>query len=413
VANAEKFSCDGCQREMSWKPEYAGRRIKCKHCGQAMTVPSQPNQPQTTASGEDDLYALSDMVADAHQAAAALPPTIVEAVAMPAQAPAAAAPRKTTKSGIPLAYQRPPTAREIQNAAAASHIDKNREVIVPLVTLVASATLYISYYAIHYHLGTAAIISTAIGLGIMTIFETALLFGFALAMAGPLGVSFGGIGTSILKFAAIAVLCDGVTTWLESLIFGPAAMRNGIVGYGAVGFFIALGIYWVTLIYFFAMDPGDSWFVVSILSVFAFILRMVLVLVLLEFILSFGGIKTSVPIGGGGGSNSAIVDEVELAKTQNVLHEAKQYATENGRRAEMDTITALYTAGAKNVWFQTSRDINGKGDAFRMVVELPDDANARASCYAAAKKYYADNGASFMAQSLTDSGDPYLMMPLP
>lgn len=397
---------------MTWKPEFAGRRIKCKHCGQSMVIPSQPNRPEPAAGEEDDLYALSDMVSDAQQAAAALPPTIVEAVAMPAPAPAAPSPGKTTKSGIPLAYQRPPTAREIQNAAAATHIDKNREVIVPLVTLVGSATLYVSYYAIHYHLGPAAIISTTIGLGVMTLFETALLFGFALVMAGPLGVSFGGIGTSILKFAAIAVLCDGVTTWIEALIFGPAAMRNGIVGYGAVGFFIAVGIYWVTLIYFFAMDPGDSWFVVGILSVFAFILRMVLVLVLLEVVLSFGGIKTAVPIGGGGGSNSEMIDEIELAKTQHVLHEAKQYATMNSRGAEMGTITALYNAGAKNVWYQTDRDINGKGDAFRIVVELPDDATARATCYTAAKKFYTDNGDPSTAQSLTDTGAPYLLMPL-
>ena len=39
---ANKFYCDGCQHEMTWKQEFAGRRIKCKHCGQAMVIPARP-----------------------------------------------------------------------------------------------------------------------------------------------------------------------------------------------------------------------------------------------------------------------------------------------------------------------------------------------------------------------------------
>jgi len=48
-----------------------------------------------------------------------------------------------------------------------------------------------------------------------------------------------------------------------------------------------------------------------------------------------------------------------------------------------------------------------------MVVELPTDKTIRTKCYDIAKKYYTDNGLKFAAQSLQDTGDPYLLIPLP
>jgi hypothetical protein len=420
VAATDKFTCDGCQREMTWKKEFAGRRIKCKNCGQPMVIPDRPNQPEPEPVGDDDLYALSDMVADAKQAVADLPPTVVEAAAMaiPAAVPAGGPPvgkPKASKSGIPLAYQRQMTAGEKERIASAGHVDKNREVYAPLILILVGSAFYIGYYAIHYHLGIFGIVSTGIGLAIMTAFETAILFGFALALAGPLGVSFGGIGTALLKFASISCLCDGVTTWINALIFGPGFMSNGIVGYGAVSFSIALGIYWVLLTYLFAMDPGDSWMVVCIIAFLAFVLRMVLVLVLLNFILSFGGIASHAPNlagAGGGGSNSSaeMIDEVAHAKELNELHEAKKYAADFGRRAEAPFVDDWYKANAKNVWFQCDA---GSNAAYRIVVELPDDAPSRTKCYDTAKKYYTTYGGGYDPQEMKDVGDPYIMVSLP
>jgi len=164
------------------------------------------------------------------------------------------------------------------------------------------------------------------------------------------------------------------------------------------------------------MDPGDSWMVVVILAIFYRVLRIVLMLLLLKLILSFGGVGASavaLPSMGGSGPINPVIDEINNAKAQNVLHEARKYAADNSRAAESASITNWYAAGATTVWFQTSRDIDGKGGAFRIVVELPDDKTARTKCYDIAKKYYTDNGLTFAAQSLQDKGDPYLLMPLP
>jgi DNA-directed RNA polymerase subunit RPC12/RpoP len=415
----EKFSCGGCQRELTWKKEFVGRRIKCKFCGHSMAIPPRPvgAEPEPEPV-EDDLYALSDLANDARSAAAKLPPTIVQAIAPPIAVPDAAV-AGPSHPAIPLAYLRAPTARELERSASNVFIHKKRDIQVPIALLIIGAVLYLGYYAIHYHLGSFAILATGIGLIIMAVLETGILFGFALVIAGPLGVSFGGIGTALLKFAAVALFCDGITTWVDGLFstWTGGLGGGGIFGFGAMGLPIALGVYWVTLIYLFSMDPGDSWLVVVILSIFYQILRVVLIVLLLRLILSFSGIAgSSVAIpstGGGSVATNPVIDEVNRAKAQNVLHEARKFVADNGRSAESATVNGWYDAGAKNVWFQTDRDINGKGDAFQMVVELPDDKTARTKCYDVAKKYFNDNGESFEAKALQDNGDPYLLVPLP
>jgi DNA-directed RNA polymerase subunit RPC12/RpoP len=409
---AEKFACGGCGREMTWKRQFVGKRIKCKSCGHSMAVPPQPLAQEPQAEGEE-LYALSDLADDARSAASKLPPTIVQSAATGI---AVAAATGSAQPAIPLAYQRGPTARDLERSAASVIIDKKRDIQVPIALLLTGVGLYLSYYSIHYHLGSFGIIAISIGLVLMALLKTAVLFGFALIVAGPLGVSFGGIGTALLKFAAIALFCDGVVTWTDGL-FEMLAGPSGGLSFAAVGFPVTLGVYWVTLIYLFSMDPGDSWMVVVILTVFSMFLRWALILLLLAWILSFGGVAASavaIPSAGGPSvATSPVIDEVNRAKAQNVLHEAREYVARYGRTAEKGTVDGWYAAGAKNVWFETDRDINGKGNAFQMVVELPDDPTARAKCYDVGRKYLNDNGYSFAAKALQDAGDPYLLVPLP
>ena len=63
-----KFGCNQCGKTYKWKPEFAGKKVKCK-CGYVMTAPKAPAAPKPVAD-EPDLDALYDL-ADAGQAAAA------------------------------------------------------------------------------------------------------------------------------------------------------------------------------------------------------------------------------------------------------------------------------------------------------------------------------------------------------
>ena len=54
---AGKFSCDACGKTYTWKPELAGKRVKCK-CGQPMSIPAA--DPADDAGDFGDLAALAD-----------------------------------------------------------------------------------------------------------------------------------------------------------------------------------------------------------------------------------------------------------------------------------------------------------------------------------------------------------------
>src|SRR5215212_3822194 len=55
-----KFSCDGCGKTYKWKPEFAGKKVKCK-CGFVMTAPSAPPEaPDEDGPDLDALYTLAD-----------------------------------------------------------------------------------------------------------------------------------------------------------------------------------------------------------------------------------------------------------------------------------------------------------------------------------------------------------------
>src|SRR4051812_30364260 len=150
-ATSTRFSCDGCGRTYAWKESLAGKRVKCK-CGQAMTVPDAPPEPEFDA---DALYAL----ADAEREAAANAPSQHRIVDRPAAVKAATGNRGNAiprgAAGLALGYQRGATAREIERGN--SVIDMPRDLYVPLALFIVGLAIYVSYYAVHYQLRSSAI----------------------------------------------------------------------------------------------------------------------------------------------------------------------------------------------------------------------------------------------------------------
>jgi hypothetical protein len=65
------FSCDACGKSYAWKPEIAGKRVKCK-CGGKLTVPATDPAADAAPDGFDDLMALADG-APAHEESYAPP----------------------------------------------------------------------------------------------------------------------------------------------------------------------------------------------------------------------------------------------------------------------------------------------------------------------------------------------------
>jgi hypothetical protein len=406
------FSCASCARSYTWKPELGGKRAKCK-CGNVMTVPTEPPKPPESET-QDNLYDFAD-APPAKPAPSALPSFARASAARAMPVPADAVP--VAAVAAPLNYQRGPTEREKYLASGEVFIDKRRDLHAPITMLVIGVVMYISLYAIHYSLGPAGIAAAAFGLTVVAVIETALLIAFAFAVAGPLGVSFGGVGTAILKLAAVVVMSDAIITLADFTLtkfLGPA-FSNGIFGLGVIGLPLTFLIYLCSFIYLFSMDPGDAKLVVVILTVLYRVIRLVLILMLLGVILNFSGVHqlaSAMPAGGSASSNR-VTDMVEDAKGRGLLEEAGKYCTDRGMNVEGEYVKDWYDAGCKNVWFEVSRDINGHGSAFVIFLEMPDDPTSRAKCVDIVKKYYDRTQQYYDPNTLKDDGDQYMAVSMP
>jgi hypothetical protein len=391
-----------------------------------MTVPAAPPGAASAPPADDDLYALTDLAADAQRAAkviSAQPAAVAKTAAAPARqsaVPKSSAARSraagssapAAAAAIPLAYLG--SQHDRNRRAAHTGIDPKRDYYAPAALLLAGMVLYIGYTLMRYSLGPAGIMAAGLGLSVVGVCECVLLVAFALVVAGPLNVSFGNPVAAVFKLAAIAIFCDGVTTWVDGALLKYAAgFGRGILGFGVVGLPVALAVYWTTLIYLFDMDPGDSWMVVVLLAVYYTIVRTILVILLLNWVLTLSHVPASsivLPSFAGAPPPNPIVETVNELKEKQRLVEAKQYATQNSIVADLGVIKAWYDAGCPNVWYEMSRDINGHGAPVSFVVELPSDKSARAKCYQALKDHWKNNGLPSDDGALQDNGDPYLIV---
>jgi hypothetical protein len=316
-----------------------------------------------------------------------------------------------------LGYRGRPTAAQKDRFATSNLIDMTRDVYAPIGVFLAGFALYVGYHAFKYELTGTGFMLTFLGLGIMTAFKAVLLMVFAMIVASPLGVSFGGIWTAALKFAAIAAFSDGVTTIVEAAL--ESAGASGMSG--IISFPISLGVYWALLIYLFSMDSGDSWLVVLVLAVFDYILRWALLFLLLSSVLSWGGVAAvgMGTLGGGGAGGPGATPESEArAEIQELidskhLHEARAYVANGKSGVYNDKVEAWYAAGAKTVWFETGmRDINGRSSIEAVVIELPTDPAQRAACHKIVDDIEQARNPDVPVTPTVDDGMPYLHFPV-
>jgi hypothetical protein len=290
-------------------------------------------------------------------------------------------------------------------------IDRNRDLYVPIGLLVAGFAIYVGFYVWKYEPSGAGIAAVCAGVAMMTVFKAGLMVGFALVAAGPLGVSFGGPLTATLKLAAVAVFCDGCTTWVDAGVEKLAGFGGGMMA-GMISFPVALAIYWILLTYLFSMDSGDSWMVVILLAIFDAVVRWVLVWVLLAAVLNWGGVAVPAGALGGGGaasSSGAMKVQIQELKDRNLLIEAREYIGGGRQESLLQYVDAWYAAGCKNVWFEGSRDINARFYPGGLIVELPAEKDKRATCYDILRKYYTDMQMGGGAGE-KDEGDPYMFV---
>jgi hypothetical protein len=414
-----KFGCPNCARQFVWKEQLAGKKAKCK-CGNVIQVPlSMTEEPPA----EEPL--LRDMIDFVEDDDPPPPAKVVKVAKAPVPVLASAGPKKLAKPAgaaraVPLGYKSAPTKRDKDRFSQANLMDMPRDVYVPVALLASGFLIYAAYFSTSFHLNSRVLPFVLFGVGLLTVLKTALLIAFAFVIAGPTGVSFGGLWTAILKLAAVAVFCDGVVSWVDLAVQRVSGVRTvSPLGLGFIGFPVALLTYWLLYQYLFTMDSSESWIIVRFLFIFDRLVRWGLFLTLLGLFANIGphGAGHAASAGAGlanapaAASSDPLSVHVQDLKDTDSLIEARKYIASGNQAVFGKPVDDWYAAGCPNVWFEMGRgDINGRRNAFDVIVELPPDKAGRQKCFDILKTYYDGVQIPTDATEMKDTGQTYLIV---
>jgi hypothetical protein len=451
-----QFSCDGCGKTYRWKPELAGRKVKCK-CGQAMHVPAPP-APAAAESDDPFADALSEMAAAEEQGTtrviaeekARCPScacvmesgavlcvqcgynsTTGKKIGMKVQDVALApAPAKKASGAGParpgagiLAYQRtaPPPARGRGAAGGDNNIGEPfKDLYLPIILFLGGVVL--TYLEAHFAL---RIRSTGFAVGytaVVTIIDLVLVFAGIMFATKLLDLGLGPIGPAILKIAAIAVLPGAVAHLISYSI---------AIGGDYIGWFVSLVLICSMFMGLLQLDFHET----MICSTIIWLVRTWVGYAIAMAILSgFGlSIAAMAPIGGGGGSGpstpappkprAVTAQQLDAAAVAALgsksAMEAKQWivaGTDEKPHAipivdsvgQPEYVQRLYDMGAVKVTVtRTGKDKHSESiDARQIVIALPKDPAAREKLFDAGHRL----ARSFGFEFFNDKGQKYLLL---
>ncbi|MBA3272636.1 MAG: hypothetical protein H0T11_02020 [Chthoniobacterales bacterium] len=405
-AKAVKISCAGCGRQYRWKPELAGKKVRCG-CGHVVEVPLEERPPEPPVEDlEDDLYALAEEKKPSPRAGAVDDsadrcPSCQQAVEVGsvacvncgfnlmldqrgAVASASSAPVMMGAGGAiamvravggamggpgspVLGYAGP--SRRAQ-AAMESGDNKVLDLWVPLTML--AFGLVGSFARLMYFTDepeSFAMSSLIIGLRVCV--EVVMLSIGCLIAIKALDVAFGSPGTAALKVAAIAI-APGALSEILSYYLGS----TGIGWYAAA--IIAALMYFLLFYYLFDLDLGE----VLVLSAIVWLIRtwvgMLIVGALLAmFMGGSGGSSTLGSLAAATSANDTTSDEeAEHVMDMGWTWEGKAWINDYGGRIlgkmghapSVEVVEGFYTAGVEKEGVQIQRD--GPA-AIMLIVKLP------------------------------------------
>lgn len=334
--------CPGCGKNSPWKPQYAGRKLRCK-CGHIIEVSVVP-----PAHDDDGPEILEDPAAHGVPVADLGNP-LDGGLPLAAEAPAPADPPPDDKvadpddfgayglapmPAIPIKPKpRPVAAREAdvddddllpstpaRGGAVATAIPRGpvlgynsarrraseeeleqvasyqrKEMLVPAILI--AVGLLATFVQARVDLGEFDILMMAVYVAVATVINLVLISIALLVAAKMLDLGLGEIAPALLKIAAVAIL--------PSAIGGIIQASLGFFG-GMLAWAVSLALYFVLLMWLFEMDTQEM----MIATVLIWFMRTWVAYFIIMAIFGLGGDKdTSANTGGGnaGGTNSGWV----------------------------------------------------------------------------------------------------------
>jgi hypothetical protein len=256
---AKRFTCEGCGKQYRWKPELAGRRVRCAKCAAIMTAPDFPPVDEE----EDDLYELVPESRPARSVAE----YEFQHDELPAQATVIAKPQAVAYRAIA-----PQLARkaELDNYIG----DLKKDLYLPAALLLVGAGIEFTRALLMARAGTNTLAYASIYVGLSLAINTTVMLIGVLIAAKSLGISFGPIGTAILKLCAISIAPAALSSLLTLLFPGFSA--------ALIGWALSLALYFALISYLFELDGQETWYCVLIIGLTRFILSLALAAMLFK-----------------------------------------------------------------------------------------------------------------------------------
>lgn len=404
MSSTGKFACEGCGKSYSWKPELAGKKVRCK-CGNVMVVPSvAPAHDSPPAL--DDMYELagdkeekarrtpqatdrgglrcpscqSDVepgaviclacglnfktgkkmqttvggpdVAPARSAPARTAPTRAMPVASGAGGAAAIAPGASPMLGY---AGRTPAASSASAEALAGEMQNLKW---PIVMTILGLLMGYGFW-IWTGLSPA---KAAIALPVALLIDMVLIIIGSLAAVKFMEISLGSPAEAILRLCAVALVPGYVASFINYTI--PFGMF--------LSFFVSLGIIYVMLAWFFDLDTGEMMGMAGMITVVRCFAGMFLTIYLL------GSFFDGTRVGGGGGSASGGMFASIMGGGDDIDTDTSTPAGKMNKRAQ-DWLNSINTEEGKK-WLAGGND--------RQIVNLNHDTSIKAvnDLYAAGAK---------------------------
>lgn len=434
MSSTGKFTCEGCRKTYAWKPELAGKKVRCK-CGTVMTVPASLAPEPEAPPALDDMYELAgdreEKARRTPQATAGgglrcpscqsdIEPGAVICLACglnfktgkkmqttvggPDLAPAPAAMARPAVTRAPVgaipgavgaaaiapgagpmlgyAARTPGAAQQNATALAGEMQNLKWPIVMVLLGLLMG-------YGFWIYTGLSPM-QAAIVLPVALIIDMVLIFIAGLAAIKMMDISLGSPAEAVVKICAVALVPGYIYNFIDN--WNPFA--------GMLAFFVSLGAMYALLAWFFDLDGGEMMtmaFIIIIVRCFAGMLVLVLLFssLLSGSSASGGGLVGMMLGGGGGGGVAASEDTSTPAGRMNVRAErwlAKEGTTEakewiEGAKnrniinfdhdASVKGINDLYAAGAEDVQAANVEKIHDIEQADKLIIEWPADPAVR------------------------------------
>src|SRR5688572_18248463 len=238
------FKCPQCGRAFAWKPDYAGRNMRCR-CGRSF-IPRNPE----LAEGPDDEQGDYAMMGDDD-----VKPVVRTPAAPP---PPANSPPDAGLAAVAALYPHRSIRAVEQGPDVVDAPSPFRNVYLPLALLVIGVGLRLAQllYANEGHGNRwTGNIATPSGVGkavLLVAFEmilaSVLMYAAAFAATVFLEVEFGPLARAAVKLSAAAVFGNGVAAWI-ALFDQDAFSVSGLV----LALHVMVLLNWILLGYFFKL----------------------------------------------------------------------------------------------------------------------------------------------------------------